>query len=201
MRSLTAVRMKPLCGGCIPISAAGYHYSPYDSLRKRPTQSPAERRRDEQIIFPKTTKSGRYEHQATLAQRLYEPEKRAAPVDSPDARFFRKHKDYREIQDPDPHAALFGESTSTQRIRVREWQKQFEKENEDVWLPYERDTALKRAAPNWFVRHFVQLRDSGGADSLVYIAVPGGMSILLLSLWLRNYYVSSEDAKPLSEVR
>ena len=183
------------------MSLAAYHYSPYDSIRKRPTQSPAQRKRDEQIVFPKTLKSGRYEHQATLAQRLYQPDKRAAPADAPDARFFRKAQDYREIQDPDPHAPLFGESKTTERIRVREWQNQFEKENEDVWLPYERDTALKRAAPNWFVQHFVQIRDGGGANSMIYVLIPVGLAMLILGWWIRNYYVETDAAKPLSEVR
>ncbi len=194
-------RIAPVTAACLVSSHRAFHYSPYDSIRKRPSQSPAERKRDEQIVFPKTLQSGRYAHQATLAQRLYEPEKRTAPADVPDSRFFRKHKDYREIQDPDPHAGLFGESKATEKTRVREWQKQFEKENENVWLPYERDTALKRAAPNWFVRHFVQLRDRGGSESVVYIAVPFLGSFGILGLWLRSYYVTREEAKPLSDVR
>jgi hypothetical protein len=171
-----------------------------DSLRKRPTRSPADRKKDEQIIFPKTLPSGRLEQQNTVAQKLYKPPKSAD--ESADRRFFQKLTDYREIQDPDPYATLFGESKQTEKIRIREWQKQFEEENKDVWLPYERTSRISRMAPNWFVRYFVELRNKGGIKSLHSFFF--GLAVIAALLLFASYLSGrrpSDQCAPIEELR
>lgn len=172
-------------------------YSPYDSLRKRP-QSPAAKKRDEQLIFPKTLKSGRFENKSTVAQRLFSTPEQAQ---QPDRRFFRPVEDYREIADPDPYAKVFGESKTVAKTRVRQWQKQFEEENADVELPYERTNVLKKAAPNWFVRYFIDMRDNGGLNHAWHLF--GFVLLLLGAVILISYllFTAPSQARPISEVR
>lgn len=160
------------------------------------------RKRDEQILFPKTLKSGRYEHQGTVQQKIYKgPGEATEGARTADARFFRKAQDYREVQDNDPYAGVFGESAATVKTRVRTWQKQFEDENADVELPYERTSALKRAAPNWFVRYFVDLRDRGGTNSLMHLVLFGTALMMLLTWVSYIFYVAPKDSKPTMEIR
>mmetsp|Transcript_60358 Transcript_60358/g.69961 ORF Transcript_60358/g.69961 Transcript_60358/m.69961 type:complete len:205 (+) Transcript_60358:105-719(+) len=176
-------------------------YSPYDSLRRRP-QSPAAKKRDEMLTFPKTLKSGRSENKSTVAQKLFsERTTNSSSQEVPDRRFFRPLEDYREIQDGDPYAKLFGESKLTAATRVRQWQKQFEEENANVELPYERDTMLKRAAPNWFVRYFVDLRDSGGLNHGWHLAGLGVLLAVVLVTIAYLLYTTPSKARPLSELR
>ncbi|KEG06244.1 hypothetical protein DQ04_15051010 [Trypanosoma grayi] len=166
----------------------------------RPAQSPTEKQREAKQIFPETLKSGRYKQQSTRAQRLYEGP--ASPsASAADTRFFRKLEDYREVQDSDPYASVFGEKVSVERRRVKEWQRQFEEENADVELPYERTNILARLAPNWFVRCFVNMRDRGGAESTGFLWAIGISAVVLL--WLVGYlfYTPPSKAKPIAELR
>jgi len=131
---------------------------------KRMTES--QRKKEERIILPTTLPSGRFEQKHTTAQTIYNRESRGKPEDPyskpPDSRYYQDASDYRQIKDTDPYAELFGESKTTSRVRIRFWQKQFEEENKDTWLPYERTNAFLRALPNWPVRYLVKLRDMGG---------------------------------------
>ncbi len=43
-----------------------------------------------------------------------------------DSRFYRQAEDYTEIGSSDDYNGLFRESTSVQKVRIREWQRQFE---------------------------------------------------------------------------
>ena len=93
---------------------------------------------------------------------------------APDTRFARQATDYREIQDDDPYAGLFGERKTVERARVKEWQAQFERENAHVELPYDRDSFATRMMPNWFVRFTCRMRENGGFDVtylLFYVAL------------------------------
>ncbi|KAG5485474.1 hypothetical protein LSCM1_07558 [Leishmania martiniquensis] len=193
------------------------------STSTRPLQSSAERRKEAKMTFPKTLKSGRPAQQNTISQQLfYAKSANAADMarqqqmdreytqqmrelqakrGAADRRFFQRMTDYRDIQDGDPYASVFGESGGTQRLRTAAWQRQFEKENESVELPYERTNVLARLAPNWFVRYFVDLRDSGGADHLYFLWVCAFSSVSLL--WLVGYlfYTAPSRARPTSEIR
>lgn len=195
--------------------------------RLRPLAADAQQRKERELIFPETLPSGRSAQQYTVSQRLFyashrhaleeveaqllmdrrlEKETRLLSKKSAfrDNRFFRKWRDYREIQDPDPlrgEGKLFTESKAASQLRIAAWQKQFEEENEDVFLPYERTSTLKRLAPNWFVRYFVRLRDTGGADHLYHLVLCGTatFSLLLLVGWL--FYTAPSRARPLREIR
>lgn len=197
------------------------------STRLRPLAAAAQQRKESEQIFPETLPSGRPAQQYTMSQRLFyashdkaleeveaqllmdrrlENETRLLSKKTPgrDWRFFRKWSDYTEIQDPDPlrgEGKLFKESKAATQLRTAAWQKQFEEENEDVFLPYERTSTLKRLAPNWFVRYFVRLRDRGGADHLYHLMVCGvvASSLLLLVGWL--FYTAPSRARPLREIR
>ncbi len=81
---------------------------------------------------------------------------------TPDSRFFRKLKDFREYKDPDPLGAGFYEKKTVSQERIKVWQKQFEEENKDQELPYDRTNLLYRAVPNWFVRRMLKIREEGG---------------------------------------
>ncbi|KAH9586309.1 hypothetical protein LSM04_005567 [Trypanosoma melophagium] len=170
----------------------------------RTTQKSSQRRRESKQIFPETLKSGRYKQQNTKSQRLY-----TGPISSsynnntnpPDRRFFRKLQDYREVQDDDPYAGVFSERASVQKRRVKEWQRQFEEENADVELPYERTNVIARLAPNWFVRFFINMRDRGGVDHLGYLFIC--MFITAASLWAVGclLYTPPSRSRPIAEVR
>lgn len=195
--------------------------------RLRPLAAGAQQRKEAAQLFPETLPSGRPAQQYTLSQRLFyashdraleeveaqqvmdrrlEREMRLLSKKNPekDGRFFRKWNDYREIQDPDPlcgEGQLFKESKAAAQLRTAAWQKQFEEENKDVFLPYERTSTLKRLAPNWFVEYFVRLRDRGGADHLYHLVVCAlvACSLLLLVGWL--FYTAPSRARPLREIR
>lgn len=195
--------------------------------RLRPAASDAQQRKDSEQVFPETLPSGRPAQQYTVSQRLFydSHQEAAAQVQEQmtadrrleqeerllnqknhkrDWRLFRKWNDYREIQDPDPYRGegkLFPESKSTNQLRTAAWQAQFEKENEDVFLPYERTSTLKRLAPNWFVRYFVRLRDRGGADHLYHLILCGTIAASLLLLVGYLFYTAPSRAKPLKELR
>ncbi|KAG8346010.1 hypothetical protein TRVL_03150 [Trypanosoma vivax] len=205
-------------------------YSPYDSIRKPPksaaghhtscsasepvsagssvTSSSGKRaggvrfgKKDpEPWVFPETLKSGRYRHEVERERRYYAGP-RARGSSGPDKRFYRKVEDFREVQDDDPYAGVFGERASVRQQRVKEWQRQFEEENADVELPYERTNVLARIAPNWFVRYFVNMRDRGGADSPKHIVLLA--FILFGSLWIvgQLFYTTPGKARPVSELR
>jgi hypothetical protein len=83
----------------------------------------------------------------------------------PDRRFFRPVEDFREVGSGDEYSNLFGESTSVARTRLKAWRAQYEKENENVELPYERTNIVFRATPNWFVRLMMGIREQGGLQS------------------------------------
>lgn len=202
-----------------PLSRAGA----FSSTSTRPLQSSVQRQREAEMAFPKTLKSGRPAQQNTISQQLfYANSANAADMahqqqldreytqqlrelhakrGSADRRFFQRMTDYRDIKDGDPYASIFGESGGTQRLRTAAWQRQFEKENEDVELPYERTNVLARLAPNRFVRYFVNLRDNGGADHLYFLWTCGLIAVSLL--WLIGYlfYTAPSRARPTSEIR
>lgn len=118
-----------------------------------------------------------------------------------DSRFFQKIKDYREIGDPDAYASIFGESKTTEKVRTAFWQRQFEEENKNVYLPYERDTRMKRLVPNWFVRYFLRMRDSGGADHIYGLYLCGVIALSLLWFVGIMFYTTPTKTRPLSEVK
>lgn len=195
----------------------------FSSTSTRPLQSSVQRQKEAEMAFPKTLKSGRPAQQNTISQQLFyaNPANAAdmarqqqldreytqqmrelhAKRGSADRRFFQRMTDYRDIQDGDPYASVFGESGGTQRLRTAAWQRQFEKENEDVELPYERTNVLARLAPNWFVRYFVNLRDKGGADHLYFLWTCALIAVSLL--WVVGYlfYTAPSRARPTSEIR
>lgn len=175
------------------------------------------------MAFPVTLKSGRTVQQNTKSQQIFfensanaaemarqqqidrdyvrQMQETRARRGAADRRFFQELKDYKDIQDGDPYASIFGESQGTQRLRTAAWQRQFERENADVELPYERTNVVARLAPNWFVRYFVNLRDRGGADHMTFL---WGCAIATGSLlWLVGYlfYTSPNRARPVSEIR
>ncbi|KAK7198915.1 hypothetical protein NESM_000858300 [Novymonas esmeraldas] len=193
------------------------------SSSSRPLQSSVQRRKEAEMAFPQTLKSGRPAQQNTRAQQIFYAN-RANAADmahqqqldreytqqmrelhakrgGADRRFFQRMTDYRDVQDSDPYASVFGESGSTQRLRTAAWQRQFEKENEDVELPYERTNVLARLAPNWFVRYFVNLRDSGGADHLYFLLACGTAAASLLLAVGYLFYTAPHRARPTSEIR
>jgi hypothetical protein len=180
----------------------GLKYSPYDGLRKRAAQSPAMRKEDEKFIFPTTLKSGRFEQKGTISQKLYKgPAQSSSETASADTRFYRKMEDYREIQDNDPYAKLFGDSKATAKTRLNAWQRQFEAENAHIELPYERTNVLSKTAPNWFVRYFVNMRDRGGADSAMHLIWFGMFILALLALVCYLFYTPPDKARPTMEMR
>ncbi|RNF22802.1 uncharacterized protein Tco025E_03117 [Trypanosoma conorhini] len=168
--------------------------------RARPTKPASQRLQEAKRMFPETLKSGRYKEENTRAQRLYEGPASAGNL-GPDRRFYRKVEDYREVQDDDPYAGIFGESVGVKRRRVKEWQRQFEEENSTVELPYERTNVLARLAPNWFVRYFVNMRDRGGVDHAGFLCACAFVTSGLL--WLVGYlfYTPPSQARPLAELR
>ncbi|KAG5506578.1 hypothetical protein JIQ42_06830 [Leishmania sp. Namibia] len=193
------------------------------STSTRPQQSSVQRQKEAKMAFPKTLKSGRPAQQNTISQQLfYAKSTNAADMarqqqldreytqrirelhakkGAADRRFFQRMTDYRDIQDDDPYASVFGESGGTQRLRTAAWQRQFEEENKATELPYERTNVLARLAPNWFVRYFVDLRDNGGADHLYLLWACAFASVSLL--WLVGYlfYTAPSRARPTSEIR
>ncbi|CCD16144.1 unnamed protein product [Trypanosoma congolense IL3000] len=208
------------CGSCLCLPRF-FGYSPFDSIRRPPkghagsqtscsptSTSSVGRAGDSDDHahisskpwkFPETLKSGRYKHDQQPKRRYEGP--KAHGVGGPDRRFFRRVKDFREVQDDDPYASVFGERLSVKRQRIKEWQRQFEEENADVELPYERTNALARLAPNWFVRYFVNMRDRGGADPVFHIII---LAVgLLMTLWImgRLFYTPPSSARPISELR
>ncbi|KAG5510543.1 hypothetical protein JKF63_06840 [Porcisia hertigi] len=199
------------------------HASPSASASGRPLQSSVQRQKEAQMAFPKTLKSGRPAQQNTMSQQLFyaNPANAAdmarqqqldreytqqmrelhARKGAADGRFFQPVTDYRDIQDHDPYAPLFRESGGTQRLRTAAWQRQFEEENEDIELPYERTNVLARLAPNWFVRYFINLRDKGGADHLYFLWTCTFVALSLLSLIGYLFYTTPSRARPTSEIR
>ncbi|CCW62202.1 unnamed protein product [Phytomonas sp. EM1] len=192
------------------------------SLGHRPLQSSIQARKEAEMMFPKTLKSGRPEQLNTRSQQIYFQNPRNAEeflkqqqIDREyvqrmreaeqgkdvDRRFFSRIKDYRDITDPDPYAAVFGESASTHRLRTAAWQRQFEKENEDVELPYERTNSIARLAPNWFVRYLVNLRDQGGSDHLYFLVALGFLTLTLLGGVIYLFRAPPSKSKPTSEIR
>lgn len=200
---------------------------PFNGTRMRPAAAGAQQRAEARQIFPKTLPSGRPEQQYTVSQQLFykaNPSAAAAVEEQQladrrllraeeelkrkrremDRRFFRRWSDYREIEDSDPYCGsgkLFNETSSTSQLRLSAWQAQFEKENEDCYLPYERTTVLRRLAPNWFVRYFVSLRDSGGADHVYHLVLIGTIAGSLLLLVGYLFYTAPSRAKPVKELR
>lgn len=202
---------------------------PFGGTRLRPLRADAEQRREAQRFFPETLPSGRPAQHYTISQQLFYQSHAAAAAQveeqlqrdrrlleeerqlhrtslrvKRDWRLFRKWSDYRDIEDPDPlrgDGKLFREAKSTSQLRTAAWQAQFEKENEDVFLPYERTSTLKKLAPNWFVRYFVQLRDRGGADHLYHLVLIGTVTMSLLLLVAYLFYTAPSRARPLKEIR
>lgn len=194
-----------------------------ESTSSRPLQSSVQSRKEAEMSFPKTLKSGRPAQQNTISQQIFyantanaaemakqqqidreyaqQMRELHAKKGAADRRFFQHTRDYREISDGDPYAAVFGESGGTQRLRTAAWQRQFEKENEDVELPYERTNVLARLAPNFFVRYFVNLRDNGGADHLYMLWSCGFMAFSALMLVSYLFYTAPSRARPTSEIR
>ena len=106
--------------------------------------------------------------------------KSAAP--NADTRFAQRATDYRQIQDNDPYSSLFGERKSVERLRVKEWQSQFERENAHVELPYDRDGFAARVMPNWFARLACRLRENAGFDP-VYPVLFCAMCLCIVALY------------------
>ncbi|CAD2220505.1 hypothetical protein AGDE_04121 [Angomonas deanei] len=140
-------------------------------------------------------------HEQMSREREYERLMKETQSGKMDRRFFSKFSDYRQIQDNDPYSSVFGESKTTQRVRTAAWQRQFEEENKDTFLPYERDSTLKRLAPNWFVRYFVKMRDNGGADSAMMLYVMFAFTVSTLCLIAYMFYTAPSRARPVEEVR
>jgi hypothetical protein len=196
---------------------------PGASTSSRPLQSSVQSRKEAEMAFPKTLKSGRPAQQNTVSQQLFyansanaaemayqqqvdreyaqQMRELHAKKGAADRRFFQRLVDYREIRDGDPYAAIFGESGGTQRLRTAAWQRQFEKENEHVELPYERTNVVARLAPNFFVRYFVNLRDNGGADHLYMLWTCAFMAFTSLALVGYLFYTAPSRARPTSEIR
>ncbi|RHW68053.1 hypothetical protein DPX39_110101200 [Trypanosoma brucei equiperdum] len=212
-------------GCCCWYALRFFAYSPYDSIRKPPKGKGGSRASCNPIKvagmsvtnsncgfpdracgesptpwkFPETLKSGRYKDERQRRRRYEGPKVRDSA--GPDRRFYRRLKDFREVQDDDPYAGVFNERDSVKKQRVKEWQRQFEEENADVELPYERTNVLARLPPNWFVRYFVNMRDRGGADSLVHVVI---LAVgLFMTLWIigRLFYTPPSQARPISELR
>jgi hypothetical protein len=118
---------------------------------------------------------------------------------APDARYSRKVEDYREIQDNDPYATLFGERVSVARVKLAEWRKQFERENADVELPYERTNVLFRAVPNRWVRFFVRVRSRGFMDPM-YLHMAMGLLVCILWSWWNTSQTNSQESKALDKI-
>ncbi|KPA77522.1 hypothetical protein ABB37_06904 [Leptomonas pyrrhocoris] len=193
------------------------------SSSSRPLQSSVQSRKEAEMAFPKTLKSGRPAQQNTVSQQLFyantanalemaqqrqrdreyaqQMRELHSKRGAADRRFFRRSSDYRDIQDADPYAAIFGESGGTQRLRTAAWQRQFEKENEKVELPYERTNVMARLAPNFFVRYFVNLRDNGGADHLYLLWTCAFTAVSSLALVGYLFYTPPSRARPTSEIR
>lgn len=208
---------EPLADSAAPVTRPGA------STSSRPLQSSVQRRKEAEMNFPKTLKSGRPAQQNTKSQQIfYSNPANAAEMarqqqldreyarqmrelhtrkGAADRRFFQRTSDYRDIADGDPYATIFGESGGTQRLRTAAWQRQFEKENEDVELPYERTNVLARLAPNIFVRYFVNLRDNGGADHLYMLWTCAFMALSSLALVGYLFYTPPSRARPTSEIR
>lgn len=174
------------------------------------------------MLFPTTLKSGRPAQQNTVSQQIFYSNRRNAEelakqraIDREyvqrmkeaeagkgvDRRFFTRVEDYTQIADPDPYAGVFGESKSTQKLRVAAWQRQFEKENEDVELPYERTSRLSRLAPNWFVRMLVNVRDQGGFNHPYYLALAMSIAAFMVILLTHMTHTKPSESRPMSEVR
>jgi hypothetical protein len=116
----------------------------------------------------------------------------AAPRPAPDARFARKVNDYREIQDDDAYAGLFAERTSVAKTRLYSWRKQFEEENADVELPYERTSRWRRMVPNSFIRMMIRVRDSGIPDPNFFMAV---MFFFLSGVLIFSYFSEASSGE------
>ncbi|ESL08224.1 hypothetical protein TRSC58_04077 [Trypanosoma rangeli SC58] len=168
--------------------------------RTRPTKPASERLQEAKRIFPETLRSGRYKEDNTRSQRLYEGGA-SASKSGPDRRFYRKLEDYREVQDDDPYAGVFAESVGVKRRRVKEWQRQFEEEDSNVELPYERTNVIARLAPNWFVRYFLNVRDKGGVEHAGFLWACALITSGLL--WVVGYmfYTPPTEASPIAELR
>ena len=134
-----------------------------------------QRKMEERIVLPTTLPSGRFEQKHTAAQTAFNREMFGKTEDPhakpPDSRYYQGVSDFRQIKDADPYADLFGESKATSRVRVRFWQKQFEEENRDTWLPYERTNILLRSIPNWPIKYLVKLRDRGGYQTITPMVI------------------------------
>ena len=123
----------------------------------------------------------------------------ASTVKRQDSPFTRKMKDFREMEDNDPYAGLFGEKRSFVRTKVGAWRNQFEKENENVELPYERSGFLTRSAPNWFVKWMIGLRENQGLD-FIYLFGAFGTVLILVAMWINATAVpfgKEKDARQL----
>ena len=107
-----------------------------------------------------------------------------------DTRFSQKMTDFRQIQDDDPYAPLFGERESVTKARVKEWQAQFERENAAVEIPYDRDGFAARIMPNWFVRLTCRLRENAGFDPIFPVLI----CICVLSI-VSMYYIGTNRMK------
>ena len=164
--------------------------------------SASRRRQEEQIILPKTLKSGRFDEKVTIAQKIADDhDKKKELEEKLDTRFSQRITDFRQIQDPDAMSQLFGETKHTQKVRVREWQRQFEKENENVWLPYERTNFLTRNfMPNWFVKMMVEARDRGGFGRGPFIGVFFFVLFVLYG-FARSMYGTAEEKADISAIR
>lgn len=192
-------------------------YSPYDSFtkksgggiasttesRQRENRLDAHRlRQEQQVILPKTLKSGRFDEKMTVSQVIAEKEAKREDLmkEKPDSRFQQRISDFRQIQDPDPMSPLFGETNHTQKVRLKEWQKQFERENEKVWLPYERTNFATRMMPNFFVRAMVHLRDGGGLGQRFLVGFLVVVLVMLIG-FLRSMYIDKEKAADAAQAR
>lgn len=124
----------------------------------------------------------------------------ASTVKRQDSRFTRKLNDFREMEDDDPYAGLFGEKRSFVRTKVGAWRNQFEKENQNVELPYERSGFLTRSAPNWFVKWMIGLRENQGLD-FIYLFGAFGTVLILVALWLNSTVVPFGKEKSATQLK
>ena len=86
------------------------------------------------------------------------------------------------MEDDDPYHQLFGERRSFVRTKVGAWRSQFEKENENVELPYERTNRMSKTAPNWFVKGMIGIRENQGFDPW-YMFGMFFVAMILVAMW------------------
>ena len=87
------------------------------------------------------------------------------------------------------------------KTRLQAWREQFEKENANVELPYERTNVVFRSVPNWFVRFFMRVRDAGGPKTTNGLHIFMASVMVLLCVLGTLFYVHPLKARPITELK